>query len=502
MVPVQCITCFENFEISPEDEQYYRKREIPIPKMCPKHRMQRLLMFRNERKLFRRKSDKTGREIIANIRPESPYPVFHYDEWHQDDWNAPFLPKYDFSKGFFEQFKNLSLLSPRQHGAFGGNAVNSEYINHAGNCKNCYYIFNSEYDEDCMYTKLTDHSRDCVDVTNCFHSELCYDCVNVERCYNVIFSDDCKDSRDSAFVRNCRRVQNCLFCYGLEGAEYHIFNQPVSKEEFEQKREALKLNTFSGLMDALRSWENFSKQFPLRRKIIQNCENSSGDSLYNCKNALDCYNCSGLQDCRYAINTVDTKDSYDVYAYGMSELCTNCVTIFHSYNMKFCVYAIQSNSVEYCDTIWGCNDCFGCVGLRKKNYCIFNKQYSKEEYFDLVKRIKEKMIADGEYGEFFPEDFSVFPYEDSMAQDYFPREVASRKKPEGIFLETSLLPDDVNSVDIPSIMKNAYRCPVTDALFAFQKQELDFYKKIQVPIPRVSFEARYKRRNQFVPFPY
>ena len=28
----------------------------------------------------------------------------------------------------------------------------------------------------------------------------------------------------------------------------------------------------------------------------------------------------------------------------------------------------------------GCTSCFGCTGLRSKSYCIFNEQYTKEEY--------------------------------------------------------------------------------------------------------------------------
>jgi hypothetical protein len=34
---------------------------------------------------------------------------------------------------------------------------------------------------------------------------------------------------------------------------------------------------------------------------------------------------------------------------------------------------------------------FGCIGLRGKEYCILNKQYTKEEYEALVPKIIEKM---------------------------------------------------------------------------------------------------------------
>lgn len=42
------------------------------------------------------------------------------------------------------------------------------------------------------------------------------------------------------------------------------------------------------------------------------------------------------------------------------------------------------------------SDIFGCIGLRNKQYCIFNKQYTKEEYEKLVPKIIEHMQKNGE----------------------------------------------------------------------------------------------------------
>ena len=75
------------------------------------------------------------------------------------------------------------------------------------------------------------------------------------------------------------------------------------------------------------------------------------------------------------------------------------------------------------------SDLFGCVGMRSKQYCILNKQYSKDEYARLVKKIKEHMIMmpyvdplgrEYKYGEFFPPEFSPFAYNQSIAPEHFP----------------------------------------------------------------------------------
>jgi hypothetical protein len=55
------------------------------------------------------------------------------------------------------------------------------------------------------------------------------------------------------------------------------------------------------------------------------------------------------------------------------------------------------NDCYYCQQIISCQNCFGCEGLQHKQFCILNKQYTKEEYDRLVPQIIEKMKADGEW---------------------------------------------------------------------------------------------------------
>src|SRR3989338_11485568 len=76
--------------------------------------------------------------------------------------------------------------------------------------------------------------------------------------------------------------------------------------------------------------------------------------------------------------------------------------------------------MEYCVECNNCEYCFGCVGLKNKKYCIFNKQYSADEYWKLVDDIKSAMLKNKEYGEFFPLNYRPFNYSDSNASIYFP----------------------------------------------------------------------------------
>lgn len=498
-----CKECNVDFEISDNDQAYYEKRNVLAPTLCPKDRLKKRLSFRNERKLYKRKCDISGREIISNVRPGTVFPVYHTDEWHKQNFETPYIENYDFGRSFFDQLYELWLKAPRMHMALAGSLENTEYANHCGHSRNCYFIFNSEDDEDCMYCRFADKSKDCVDCTNVLKSELCYECVNVKNCYNVKFSDDCDNCSDSIFLRNCRGVKNSMFCYGLERMEYCFFNQQLTKEEYEQKLKEYRVDSHRSLEHLKKSWDEWSTQWPKIRHIILNCENCTGDSLYDSRNSFDCYNATQLQDCRYVMNARDVKDSYDFYAYGMeTELCLECVTIAHSYDLKFCVYVMYSSGLEYCDNCWNCHNCFGCIGLRGGKYRILNKQYSEDEYNALVPKIIEQMKSEYVYGQFFPEKFSIFPYEDTLVQDYFPKESQENTATvsSGV-LQVDTLPDLISDVDI-SLADNVYFCPVGKKSFKFQKKEVEFYKKIGVALPRVSFEPRYLKRNELIPFPY
>ncbi|MDP2670455.1 MAG: hypothetical protein Q8O99_06090 [bacterium] len=45
----------------------------------------------------------------------------------------------------------------------------------------------------------------------------------------------------------------------------------------------------------------------------------------------------------------------------------------------------------YCFYCRDCTNCFGCMGLRNKQYCVFNNQYTKQEYERLVPKLIKQM---------------------------------------------------------------------------------------------------------------
>jgi hypothetical protein len=135
-----CRHCQIDFPITDKDLEFYekvspifagKKYQIPTPTLCPDCRAQRRFAFRNERKLYKRKCDATGRDIISIYSPDKPFTVYSQDFWWSDKWNAlEYGVDFDFERTFFVQFDELMKKVPQI--ALNNDyekAINSEYIN-------------------------------------------------------------------------------------------------------------------------------------------------------------------------------------------------------------------------------------------------------------------------------------------------------------------------------------------------------------------------------------
>lgn len=88
-----CKSCGVSFVVTDRDLEFYdkvspvfagRKESIPTPTLCPDCRQRRRLAFRNERKLYRRKCDLTGKDIVSVYSPDKPYKVYGQSVWWGD----------------------------------------------------------------------------------------------------------------------------------------------------------------------------------------------------------------------------------------------------------------------------------------------------------------------------------------------------------------------------------------------------------------------------------
>ena len=513
-----CQNCKLTFSIAPEDFEFYEKVKVPPPTFCPECRFQRRIAFRNERKLFRTKSAKSGKEILALYPPESEVTLYKEKEWWADDWDAVSYGRdYDFSRTFFEQFFELTKVVPRFNLSVI-NMVNSEYCANASYLRNCYLMFNSNKSEDCAYGNGVDNCKNCFDNSHIGRCERCYDSFWLENCYQTHFSSQCEDCHGVWFSKNCKGCSDCFGCVNLRNKKYHIYNTPYSKEEYERKIKEMNLRSWSGLTAAKGDVSEFWKKFP--NKYLQGIKNTNvtGEYVTNSKNVRQSYLVREGENLKYVqyYQIPPNKDCYDVTVWGQNNQLgyENAVTGMGTFNVKFCVESwTDIRDMEYCMYCNSSSNLFGCVGLRKKQHCILNKEYSKEEYETLVEKIKKQMSEKPytdkkgriyKYGEFFPIELSPFGYNQTVANEHFLltkeqaeeegykwQEPSSREYE--ITMKSEDIPDSINDVQ-DSILKEIIQCSDCKRAYRLIKPELDFLRVEKISVPRTCVDCRHNMR--------
>lgn len=92
------------------------------------------------------------------------------------------------------------------------------------------------------------------------------------------------------------------------------------------------------------------------------------------------------ENVQYARMSIQNKDSVDLLNVWKSELMYECTNCHESYALRYSLNCKNCTDSFFLYNCRNCSNCFGCVNLISKSYCIFNVQYTKEEY---NKRISE-----------------------------------------------------------------------------------------------------------------
>lgn len=83
-------------------------------------------------------------------------------------------------------------------------------------------------------------------------------------------------------------------------------------------------------------------------------------------------------------------DCFDCDHCNTCERCSECFSAFRCYDCSYlesCEYLTESH---FCVDCKHSQNLFGCVGLNHKKCCIFNRQYSKNKYYQKLKELKNK----------------------------------------------------------------------------------------------------------------
>ncbi len=510
----ECPNCGQEFAITDKDLEFYSKispifngtrYEIPAPTLCPDCRQQRRLARRNERKLYKRKCDLTWKTMLTCYHPDTKYKIYEQKEWRTDKWNAmDYGRDFDFTRTFFEQFAELVSAVPRMSMLLV-TTENSDYNNYASYLKNCYLNFDSTGNEDTLYVYNVWNAKKVLDSNVSNTVENCYQCIDCANSYNLFFSQNCENCVNSYFLKDCKWCADCIWCINLNNNKNCILNKQYTKEEYEQNKNKY-IQNFT---------KNDEEFLSLQKKnYFKNISNKStsesyGNNLLNSKGCVLCFDSFECVDSKYVTNCTKVSDSYDYESAAWpSSLCLELNWTMTCNNTAFGVITWCDNSY-YCDHCMDGKNLFGCVWVHNNSkYCILNKQYTKEEYEELVPKIIEHMKSTWERWEFFPASISPFGYNETVANEYFPlsREQAIAKwfkwqdkeypinVPEWIeLIKWQDLPKDIKDVK-DDILDKAIICEVSGKPFRIVKPELEFYRKYKFPLPRKHPDIRHLER--------
>jgi len=512
----KCKQCDVDLVFSAEDLAVFERFSVPAAKLCADCGHQRRLAFRNDWNLYKSSCDSCKKSIITFYHPDSDLVVYCPECWWSDKWSATdYGMDYDFEKSLFEQFSELQKKVPLLSNTVI-NSVNSEYNAFCVDTRNSYKCARVGDSEEVYYSYLVLHCERVMDCYNVSGSQDLYECVDCFNANNCYFSQLCQNSSGLRFCYDMIGCHDCFGSVGLRNVRYYFFNEKCTKEQYEEK---LKQYSFASQKNLRGLYEkfyhNFVVQKPIRNDVIINSENSTGNYIQESKDVNYSFDVEKTDTCSDSWGVQYSNDVYRCNFIYYAENCYENISNSKSQNIKFTFCALGGcYNLTYCMLCFNnSHDCFASLSLKHNQYCILNKEYSKEEYEVMVKKIIEHMgggkdvspptedsissdsprlVSNSiEWGEFFPIELSLFAYNETPSQEYFPlskdevesiggRWLYSDKK---CYLEQSYeVPDFIGDVG-DDILSEILACNDCGKNYKLLRKELEFYRRHKISIP-------------------
>jgi hypothetical protein len=297
-------------------------------------------------------------------------------------------------------------------------------------------------------------------------------------------------------------------CSGLRNRSYCYKNTQYSPEEYLNIVGRYDLGSYAEVQRAYQEFESFIEPLPALFANFIRVEEVTGDNISEARRCENVFDGSMLEDTLNSQFVQECKDTGDVnFGFQQSLHYESMMVGAGSSDVAFCIDTWPNVSHLYYSVFCeNSHHCFGCNGLQRAEYCILNKQYTKEEYEVLVPRIIAHMRLTEEWGEFYPPGLLGTGYQESLAMCDFPlteQEVKARNftwstyvaPPPAIerIVEARDLPDSIDEVT-SYIINLGIRCGVSGKIFRIISRELHFYQSYKIPLPRLHPYERYVKR--------
>lgn len=424
--------------------------------------------------------------------------------------------EYDFSKTFLENFQIFYTSFPLASLTHFNTNENCDFSDCVFTGKNVYLSQVIGIDARNIYYSSFSYGN-ISDIFNSFmitkNSSYVFQSVFVENSFQIFYSRYILNSSDIWFSTNLVWCQNCILCDWLQNCSYFIKNESYSKEEYLIKKEEI-----------LREKEKFETYYAsLNKKAINyNSKNCTWNALYFCENVENGYFFTRLKNGRNVMiwGLETCEDFYDCIDVGdVSNNFYACCSVWEVWtsHMYCCTEVGQSQHIFYSYHLERCSFCIGCIGLRNKHFHIFNREYSKEEWYKKADEIFRAMDKEGTLGKFFSPQINPFYYNDTLAYKLNP----TVKKDE-ITALWYLWREEKLRVDVPEraqiipttqiqeyewfhqwtwkIKKEITERVISDEegnYYRIIPEEYEFHNKYWLPLPRLHWSKRLQNSVKF-----
>ena len=522
-----CQNCKSEFHIEMEDVLFYEKMKVPEPTWCADCRMQRRLLWRNLRSLYKRDCGLCGKSIVTMYHPDDPAPVYCNPCWLSDKWDPyTYGMQYDSSRPFFVQWNELLQKVPR-YALYQTNCVGSEYTNYSVNNKNCYLSYSMTDCEDIRYCENLDKSRQSFDSLSVKELEHSSENIDCQKNFNVHYALATRDSLDSRFVFDCANCSNCFMSSNLRNRSYVFRNRQYTQEEYESLIQKINFDSYITHTALVAEWDEMMKGSIHRYANIIQSQDATGNFIAQSRFISNSFTVHNAENIKNGSRVFYSKDGHDMYGFAQGELVYDIVACsFGVYRVAFSSLCEGSKETQYSLLCKNVSDIFGSISIKDGSYVILNTRYTKDEYEALRSQILNDMASypyidrKGRiytYGEFFPTDFAPFGYNETLAFDLyhktkeellqadFPIHVRS-KRAFGNALATDAVLDRSLEADNTLAEKVITCAHVGDCdhqcteVYRITSEDLSFYQQHLLPLPHMCPNCRhYERLSRKLP---
>lgn len=502
-----CALTGEKWMMTDEEIGWYKKFNVPPSPLSPFSRWIVLHNFSTGYQWWWNKHAETGKPVLTFHHPGSGIRVLPDVEWFEKDFSSIHID-WDASRNTFEQMRELQLNVPLIATGSFKIPENSVSLVSMGD-QNSYFTLACE-SKDSFFATILLKGEECSEMVSVNTASQCHQVTHSRRVHGCRYVRESHDCIDSAFLFDCRNCESCFGATNQRNKKYLWFNEQLTKDEWLRRRKEVDLSC----RDVVEEW---SSRFVVLLKddavwpenFNEKSIDSIGEYLTESTNCRYCYNLEpgAVDNYWVAWGGISNGNAFTIGAFQGASHCYYSMNAGKSSGCLFSSRVIGCDGCEYCFASYHCKNCFGCFGLQRKQYCIFNKQYTEEEYWQKLDEIKCTMVDRGEYGQFFPPSMASSWKELSGAHLYclVPLEQLStfgvtsfEQCADGAcgpdlagseILTPEQVPNCIREID-DSWTKRPIFDPVANRRFAFLKPELDHYRKFGIAPPNAYFVRR------------